>query len=202
MKYFHNTATLPLSDWLVSQEELRQVSRYKQPNRIKPGLAILADAARWRSMAAGPLEGVSAELFQDYLRCRAPQRSEPFELKFHIWNMKCPRVSGHFLRQLRNFGGVDRTRTRDPRRERPILQVNSSAGLRAIQIPKVRETHLAFAERDVVEFQILLRGQVTRSCNSTAEHKETWQRKSERIPNPEDARRGTMMAVPRREYAY
>lgn len=39
MKDFHDTATLPHSDWLVSQEELRQVSGYKQPGRIRAWLA-------------------------------------------------------------------------------------------------------------------------------------------------------------------
>ena len=39
MENFQNTATAPPSDWLVSQDELRQVSGYKQPSRIRAWLA-------------------------------------------------------------------------------------------------------------------------------------------------------------------
>ena len=40
MQHFRNTTTLPQSDWLVSQDELRQISGYKQPGRIKTWLAM------------------------------------------------------------------------------------------------------------------------------------------------------------------
>ena len=38
MENFQNTAAVPRSDWLVSQDELRQVSGYKQPSRIRAWL--------------------------------------------------------------------------------------------------------------------------------------------------------------------
>lgn len=39
MENFQNTVTSPQSDWLVSQDELRQISGYKQPSRIREWLA-------------------------------------------------------------------------------------------------------------------------------------------------------------------
>ena len=38
MENFRNTATTPPSGWLVSQDELCQVSGYKQPSRIRAWL--------------------------------------------------------------------------------------------------------------------------------------------------------------------
>ena len=50
-------------------------------------------------------------------------------------------------------GGVDGTRTRDPRRDRPGRQVNAGAALRPIQIPKTWNFVPLFTRRVIALFQ-------------------------------------------------
>ena len=86
---------------------------------------------------------------------RSP-RNEPRQIKFQIWNRKRPRVSGCSRGQSHYVGGVDGTRTRDPRRDKPVLQVNAGAGLRPIQIPKGLKFEISFARCAASLFHRLL----------------------------------------------
>ena len=53
------------------------------------------------------------------------------------------------------IGGVDGTRTRDPRRDRPMAEVSICAGLRSIRYSKILDIDAAFSRVARVLFQTL-----------------------------------------------